>query len=269
MSEEQQAVEPSEPAGLLDDVSASDSSQQDSAAAEKSIEHRAIDSIPEDEPIDRPEYWPENFWDKDNNEPDLEGIAKSWMDLRKMVSQGKHKAPADGKYDTTVFGEGPLDSNPLAPTVLDWAKENGISQAAFDSLITKVRDISQQLAPQEPAINVKAEMRSLGPNAEAIKNGMVSWARSLKNKGIWDENDFEEFKIMGGTARGLRALMKIREGYEGRIPIETQPIDGAPTDEELLSMVGNVNDPNDPYVKDAAYRQKVAQMYLARYPELS
>jgi len=267
MSEEQQAVEPSEPAGLLDDVSASDSSQQDSAAAEKSVEHRAIDSIPEDEPIDRPEYWPENFWDKDNNEPDLEGIAKSWMDLRKMVSQGKHKAPADGKYDTTVFGEGPLDSNPLAPTVLDWAKENGISQAAFDSLITKVRDISQQLAPQEPAINVKAEMRSLGPNAEAIKNGMISWARGLKNKGIWDENDFEEFKIMGGTARGLRALMKIREGYEGRIPIETQPIDGAPTDEELLSMVGNVNDPNDPYVKDAAYRQKVAQMYLARYPE--
>jgi len=267
MSEEQQAVEPSEPAGLLDDVSASDSSQQDSAAAEKSIEHRAIDSIPEDEPIDRPEYWPENFWDKDNNEPDLEGIAKSWMDLRKMVSQGKHKAPADGKYDTTVFGEGPLDSNPLAPTVLDWAKENGISQAAFDSLITKVRDISQQLAPQEPAIDVKAEMKSLGPNAEAIKNGMVSWARGLVYKGVWDANDFEEFKVMGGTARGLRALMKIREGYEGRIPIETQPVDGAPTDEELRSMVGNINDPNNPYVKDAAYRQKVERMFQARYAQ--
>lgn len=267
MSEEQQAVEPSEPAGLLDDVSASDSSQQDSAAAEKPVEHRAINSIPEDEPVERPEYWPENFWNKDQNEPDLEGIAKSWMDLRKMVSQGKHKAPVDGKYDTTVFGEGPLDSNPLAPTVLDWAKENGISQAAFDSLITKVRDISQQLAPQEPAIDVKAEMKSLGPNAAAIKNGMVSWARGLVNKGYWDGNDFEEFKVMGGTARGLRALMKIRENYEGRIPIETQPVDGAPTDEELRSMVGNINDPNNPYVKDAAYRQKVERMFLARYTQ--
>lgn len=267
MSEEQQAVEPSEPAGLLDDVSASDSSQQDSAAAQKTVEHRAVDSIPEDEPIDRPEYWPENFWNKDKNEPDLEGIAKSWMDLRKMVSQGKHKAPADGKYDTSVFGDGPIDSNPLAPTVLDWAKENGISQAAFDSLITKVRDISQQIAPQEPAIDVKAEMKALGPNAEAIKNGMVNWARGLHNKGVWDNNDFEEFKVMGGTARGLRALMKLRESYEGRIPIETQPIDGAPTDAELQSMVGNINDPNNPYVKDAAYRQKVERLFQQRYAQ--
>lgn len=267
MSEEQQAVEPSEPAGLLDDVSASDSSQQDSAAAEKTVEHRAIDSIPEDEPVERPDYWPENFWNKDKNEPDLEGIAKSWMDLRKMVSQGKHKAPADGKYDTTVFGDGPIDSNPLAPTVLDWAKENGISQAAFDSLITKVRDISAQLAPQEPAIDVKAEMKSLGPNGEAIKNGMVNWARGLVSKGVWDSNDFDEFKVMGGTARGLRALMKIRESYEGRIPIETSPMDGAPTDAELQSMVGNVNDPNNPYVKDPAYRQKVERLFQQRYAQ--
>ena len=267
MSEEQQAVEPSASAGLLDDVSASDSSQQDSAA-EKPVEHRATDSIPEDEAIERPEYWPENFWNKDKNEPDLEGIAKSWMDLRKMVSQGKHKAPADGNYDTKVFGDGPIDSNPLAPTVLDWAKKHGVSQGAFDDLVTQVREMASQLAPaDDPGIDVAAEMKSLGPNAEAIKNGMVNWARSLVNKGIWSAEDFDEFKVMGGTARGLKALMKIRESYEGRIPIESAPIEGMPTDAELQSMIGNVNDPNNPYVKDAAYRQKVERLFAQRYKQ--
>lgn len=263
MSEEQQAVEPSASTGLLDDVSASDSSQQDPAAAEKTVDHLAKDPTAP-ETAERPEWLPENFWKEDK--PDYESMAKSWSDLRKMVSQGKHKAPADGNYDTKVFGDGPLESNPLAPTVLDWAKKHGVSQGAFDDLVTQVRDMAAQITGnEEPAIDVQAEMKSLGPNAEAIKNGMVNWARGLVNKGVWSAEDFDEFKVMGGTARGLKALMKIRESYEGRIPIESAPIDGAPTDAELQSMIGNINDPNNPYVKDQAYRQKVERLYIQRY----
>jgi hypothetical protein len=66
-----------------------------------------------DEPLERPDFWPENCWKKDSNEPDLEGIAKSWSDLRKQISQGKHKAPADGKYDLKAFGE-EAETNPIA-----------------------------------------------------------------------------------------------------------------------------------------------------------
>ena len=64
MSETNDAVvEPSESTGLLDGVEAQDSSQDSQQDAKKSeIEHRAADSIPEDEPIDRPDYWPENFF---------------------------------------------------------------------------------------------------------------------------------------------------------------------------------------------------------------
>ena len=98
-------------------------------------------------------------------------------------------------------------------------------------------------------------------NGNAIINGMVDWARGLVSKGVWIKDDFEEFKIMGGTARGLQALLKVREAYEGRVPIESSPQDGAPSKEELYNMVG---DPK--YKTDAAYRQKVERLF-AQYAD--
>jgi hypothetical protein len=99
-------------------------------------------------------------------------------------------------------------------------------------------------------------MAKLGPNANAMVNGMVDWARGLVNKGVWSKDDFEEFKIMGGTARGLQALVKIRTAYEGRVPIESAPLEGAPSKEEMYAMVA---DPR--YKTDSAYRQKVEKMF--------
>lgn len=260
MSDEQQ-VEPSESVGLLDGVEASDGGQEDSAAQDsKTIEHRAEDSIPEDEPVDRPEYWPENFWDKDKNEPDLEGIAKSWTDLRKMIAQGKHKAPPEGKYDLTAFGE-QADNLPMVPVFRDWAAKNGVSQASFDELAGQLTQMAAEFT-QQPEIDAAAEKKSLGKNADAMINGMVSWARGLVNKGVWSAEDFEEFKVMGGTARGLKALMKIRESYEGRIPIESAPMEGMPSHEELQAMVA---DPR--YKTDAAYRKKVERTFEQVYKD--
>jgi hypothetical protein len=258
MSEENQAVEPSESTGLLDNVSATEEAQ-DSPPTEATIEHRSTESIPDDEPLERPDWWPENFWKKEDNEPDLEAIAKSWTDMRKIVSQGKHKAPADGKYDTAIFGDNP-DNNPLAAPVLEWAKDHGISQAAFDALVTRVNDVASELQPASSQVDPAAEMKALGPNAQAMVNGMVNWARGMVNKGVWGAEDFEEFKVMGGTAKGLKALMKVREAYEGRIPVESQPIDGAMSDDELQQMVG---DPK--YLTDPGYRKKVERLFAQRY----
>jgi hypothetical protein len=243
--------------GLLDSVTVEDSSKPASPQAAQ-IDHRAADpNAPvQEDPLERPDYWPENFWKKDANEPDLEGIAKSWRDLRAKISKGQHNAPADGKYDLTAFGDGNAE-NPMANALTGWAKENGLSQAAFDDLVGKLQTQAKELM-QGDMIDPAAEMKQLGPNANAVIGGMVDWARGLVNKGVWSKDDFEEFKIMGGTARGLRALMKLRESYEGRIPIETAPMDGAPSKEELYQMVG---DPR--YKTDAAYRQKVERLFQA------
>lgn len=242
--------------GLLDSVTVEDSTKpaEPTAAA---IPHKAVEpgSEPED-PLERPDYWPENFWRKDANEPDLEGIAKSWRDLRAKISKGHHNAPADGNYDMGSFGDTAAD-NPMAQELAAFAKDNGLNQAQFDDLATRLRTKAGELMEGE-RIDPAAEMKKLGPNANAMVNGMVDWARGLVNKGVWAKEDFEEFKIMGGTAQGLRALMKIREAYEGRLPIETSPIEGAPTKEELYQMVG---DPR--YKTDPAYRQKVERLFKA------
>ena len=248
--------------GLLDSVTVEDSNQPDQNSQAVQIDHKQRDaSAPEPEdPLERPDYWPENFWNKDTNEPDLEGIAKSWRDLRGKISKGAHNTPANGQYDLSSFGEQAND-NPIATTLSGWAKDNGLSQAQFDDLATKLQTQAQEIMSGE-VIDPAAEMKQLGPNANAVVNGMVDWARGLVNKGVWSKDDFEEFKIMGGTARGLTALMKIRSAYEGRVPIESAPVEGAPSKEELYAMVG---DPK--YHTDPAYRQKVERMFRTYIPE--
>jgi hypothetical protein len=262
LSDNDTAVEPSdsaaaEPTGLLDNVEASeDKAPVDSN--ETAVDHRAAESIPDDEAVDRPDWWPENFWNKDNNEPDLEGMAKSWKDLRKMVSKGAHKAPPEGKYDISAFGEN-AENLQFVPMFKDWAAENGVSQAAFDDIAGKLMGLAQE-AVGVSDVDIQAERRALGPNADAVINGMVNWARGLVNKGVWSADDFEEFKLMGGTARGLKALSKVREAYEGRIPTDTQPTEGQPTDLELQAMVGDSRWETDP-----AYRAKVERLFNQRY----
>jgi len=252
--------QPGAGAGLLDSVTVEDPNAAAAANPQAAdIDHKAADATEPGKipgtPIERPEWLPENFWNQDKGEANMEAMAKSWSDMRKLVSSGKHKAPEDGKYNTEAIAwAGDIEQDPLAKSYVGWAQKWGISQAAFDELATEVNKLGESVA--EPEIDVKAELNSLGPNANAVVNGMVNWARSLVQKGVWGADDFEEFKIMGGTAKGMRALMKVRESYEGRIPVESMPVEGAPSKEELYQMVG---DPK--YKTDAAYRQKVERMF--------
>jgi len=65
---------------------------------------------------------------------------------------------------------------------------------------------------------------------------------------------------MGGTAKGIAALEKLRAAYEGRVPTESAPIEGAISKEELYSMVG---DPK--YQTDPGYRKKVERMFQENF----
>ena len=274
----QEAIEPSvteevteESTGLLDQATQDPEESSPENTQEMAIDHRDpqeaeeenalhTESEEEDEPLERPDWWPENFWNGEEEAPDLEGIAKSWMDLRKQISQGKHKAPADGNYDTSVFGETPED-DPLRSHVMDWAKDYGVSQSALDDLVGKVVEMgfTQQ---QEAEMNIKEEMKLLGPNAQARIDTTDKWLRGMHEKGVLSKEDLQEARYMGGTAHGLSIFEKLRSAYEGRIPVETTPVDGTPSEAELDQLVA---DPR--YRTDPAYRQKVERAFAQRYPD--
>jgi len=256
-AQEPSAQGESQETGLLDGATIAEEGQQ--VVEPKSEMSHLAPKENDDEPLERPDWWPENFWKKDDSAPDLEGIAKSWMDLRKQISQGKHKPPADGKYDTSAFGDIPED-DPVRTHVMNWAQEFGVSQAALDKLVGDVVAM-QGDQQQEIRMTIEQEKRALGPNADVMIKSAVDWASGLVRKGIFSKDDFEEFKYAAGSAKGLKMMLKLRESYENiKIPTESAPMEGAASKDELYQMVA---DPK--YQTDPAYRAKVEKMFAQHF----
>lgn len=246
--------ETEESGGLLDGVEAEAETQEDSTtSAEAEISHVAADPEAESsEPLERPDWWPEKFWAKDDNEPMLEEIAKSYAELEKKFRAGDHKAPED--YTMDVFN-GSTEDDPVVGAYVEWAKKNGINQEAFDELASAVLEFGGNEA-QQIQVSLEQERAALGPNADAIIKNMATWGQGFVDKGIWGQEDYEEFKIWGGTANGIKALQKLRSSYEGRVQIETAPSSDMPSKDELYEMVGKPE-----YKTDPAYRRKVEKMF--------
>jgi len=219
-----------------------------------SIDNLVVSEDEETVEYERPEWFPEKFWSEDDG-PNIEALANSFKQMEAKFSKSNHKAPEE--YDTKVFSEANIgEDDELANAYTEWAKENGISQSAFNDLATKFISMAGQ--EQEMAeISYKEEYEKLGPNADMTIKSMTDWAQGLVRKGVWSEDDFEEFKIMGGTAQGIRALQKVRSYYGDQpVPVDVGPVEGMPSKEELASMVSKPE-----YLNDPAYRQKVEKMF--------
>ena len=143
--------------------------------------------------LKKPEYLPEEYWDEKTGANleklmgEFEKQKTSYNELRKKMSQGKHKAPE--KYTWENLGEVDAD-DPLLATYTDWAKENGISQEAFDKLGQAFTEIQNNYA-QDAQLDLDKERQLLGKNANEIINSNVEWGRGLVAKGIFTEADYE------------------------------------------------------------------------------
>jgi hypothetical protein len=229
--------------------------EQTTEGQEQSISHIQQDPNAEDDtPLERPDFWPEKFWVKDSNEPDLEGIAKSYTELEKQFRSGKHKPPEDGKYSLDGL-DGLSEDDPVLQAYTGWASKYGLSQQAFTELASQIVEMGGNQA-QQAQQTFKQELEALGPNANAIIKNMATWGQGLVQKGIWGKEDLSEFQIWGGTAAGIKALMKLRETYEGRVPVQAAPSQESHSREELEAMVANPE-----YKTNPAYRAKVEKMF--------
>ena len=142
-------------------VAEPDTPQEDAPVAVHEAPQGEPAAASDDEPLERPDYYPEKFWDEDG--PDVEKLAKSYAELEKKFKAGKHKAPEE--YDVSSLADQGLDSDdPTVAVYQDWAKENGISQGAFEDLAGRVLALSKD-EQESVQYDQRAEMEKLGANA--------------------------------------------------------------------------------------------------------
>lgn len=260
---EQQEQQQPEPQGLMDQY------RQENPVSHETKEEEPINHLEEtddtgeaDGPYERPDWMPEKFWDDDG--PDLEKMSNAYTNLEKQFHQGKHKAPE--KYDTKFMEEAGVGSDDeMVNFFSGWAKDNGISQAAFESLAGKVLEMGGSAA-QEDAISIAQERRELGDNADEILKSNMQWADGLHNKGILSEAELNEMDIWGGTAVGARLLQKVRAmtGENVTIPTTTAYASSKESEDEFKTRINaKMSDPK--YGTDPAYTRQVEKEFEDRY----
>ena len=223
-------------------------------------EEKAAQQPEEDEKLERPDYWPENFW-SDAEGPDVEALAKSYTELRAKFSQGQHKAPKDGKYNTETFKAANVpDDDPVLQSYLATAKELGLSQDAFEKIAKSYLD-NVTGALEKIQVDREAELKKLGNRADDIIKANNQWLGKL-GRSILNEAELNAVAQASTSAAFVSALNKIRQASgEMAIPTAGVATDQSVSRDDLYAMVG---DPR--YGKDMAFTRKVERMFAEAIP---
>ena len=205
----------------------------------------------DDEPIDRPDYYPEKFWDEDG--PDVEKLAKSYAELEKAFRSGKHKAP-EGDYDVSDLVDRGLDlEDPAVEGYKDWAKQYGVSQKAFEELAGQILEMNGEQA-EDIEYDRRAEMQKLGANAQEKINFLE---RNIK---VADLNEAEKVALSYSinNADSINALTKLIQGYTNEnIPIKPVVAEPEMTVTDLQQAIA---DPR--WQTDAVWRTNIEKKWM-------
>ena len=223
-------------------------------------EEKAAQAPEEDEKLERPDFWPENFWSEEDG-PDVEALAKSYSELRTKFSQGQHKAPKDGKYNLDTFKAANVpDDDPVLVSYLATAKELGLSQDAFERIAKSYLD-NVSGAMEQMQVSREAELKKLGNKADEIIKANNQWLGKL-GRSILNEAELNAVAQASTSAAFVSALNKIRQASgEMAIPTSGMVEEQGVSKDDLYAMVG---DPR--YGKDMAFTRKVEKMFAQAIP---
>jgi hypothetical protein len=203
------------------------------------------------EPLVRPDYYPEKFWDEDG--PDVEKLAKSYNELQKKFSQGKHKAPEKYELDGLV-DQGLNVDDPTVGAYQEWAKENGISQAAFEDLASRVLQLSSEQA-QQLEYDRNQEMQKLGERAAE----KIQMAERLLMKAPLNNNEREAIANSLDSADAINAFLKYHQALTNEgIPTQVSAQSPDMTREDLEAAIA---DPR--WRTDTAFRSRIEKQWMA------
>jgi hypothetical protein len=250
MAEEAAAVEADADAPMIN-VSEPEAPQEDAPIPVHEQPQEEMQSSDDDDgPLERPEYYPAKFWDEDG--PDVEKLAKSYAELEKKFKSGKHKAPE--QYDISSLADQGLDSDdPTVAVYQDWAKENGISQDAFEDLAGRVLSMAKD-EQESVQYDQRAEMEKLGSNASE----KIQMTERILQKAPLNNSEREAIAYSLNNADSINAFLKYHQAITNEnIPIKPVVEQQEFTREDLESAIA------DPRWKtDAGWRTKMERQWF-------
>lgn len=174
-------------------------------------------------PVDapqRPEWLPENFWDAEKGEPNVQGMAKSYSELRKAFNEKNNDKPGkevsdymseefyDEEGNFKVEGVELNKEDPVLQKAYEIAKDMGMGVKQANEFISKFAGNMTEFIPE--GIDPEAELAKLGENGESIVTGLKTWVDGMKNNGEMDDEVYNAVLELGKTAAGIKALEVLR-----------------------------------------------------------
>tara|TARA_R110002051_G_scaffold14690_3_gene47109 strand:+ start:7923 stop:8675 length:753 start_codon:yes stop_codon:yes gene_type:complete len=218
-----------------------------------------------------PEYVPEKFWDKDNNEVKIEDLGLSYKALEKKLgsrtedlsaqiredikNESKASVPEDYEISLPELPENVnIDVDAEMPLLQWWkqtAREKGMSQDEFNQGVEAFVNNEIQGLP-----NVDNEKGLLGENASTRIEAADLWSK--KNL---SEDTYNTLSSLASTANGVKAIEELMAlNKDAPIPNIQTAIEAAPSPDDLRSMMKDVRYWKDGE-RDPAYVKKVTDMY--------
>ena len=206
----------------------------------------------DDEPLERPDYYPQKFWDEDG--PDVEKLAKSYAELEKAFKAGKHKAPEDGYNMEDLVDRGLDLEDPTVQAYQEWAQKYGISQKAFEELAGNILEMT---GDQEQAMQYdqQQEMQKLGAKAQE----KISYLERHITKASLTQSEREALAIGLNNADSINAMVKFIQGYTNE-GIPTEPVVATP-EMNVQDLRQAIADPR--WTSDPVWRTKIEQQWAA------
>ena len=253
MSDETQVAEaPQE--GLVSFQQQEDAPTQEEAPipVHEPQEDASFNDVDDDEPLERPDYYPQKFWDEDG--PDVEKLAKSYAELEKAFKAGKHKAPEDGYNMEDLVDRGLDLEDPSVQAYQEWAQKYGISQQAFEELAGNILEMNGE-AESAMQYDQQQEMQKLGAKAQE----KITYLENHITKAALNQAERNALAMSLNNADSINAMVKFIQGYTNE-GIPTEPVVATP-EMNVQDLRQAIADPR--WQSDPVWRTKIEQQWAA------
>lgn len=217
---------------------------------------------------EKPENFPEEFWDVEGNTPNVQAMYDSFKkqekiagDLRRKMSTGEHKVPKEaGEYKVELaeeFKEFVKDDDPMLNSMKEIAHKHNLPQDMFDGFMQDavaklVENANEGMSEEQAAAlekeHIDREMKALGPNGPQKVRMVNSFIDGAVAQGRLTEEAGNTLKEEGMTsARLVQALNEVRANFGvGQVtPVDNTVDMDLPDDSAIAKMIADAYDAGD------------------------